>query len=155
MPEAQEEQKGTVQNAQDAGNTPFANENSALTAQNGTAAAQSGEGEEEAEVKNGWYEDEDGNYFYYENDKMFTNVIAEIEDEDGTHGYYFGDNGIMLRDSQEWISYWDKEKQEWITGYIWADENGYLRQGWYGDDIAIKSWKKEIIITTSIVTEKC
>ena len=110
MPEAQEEQKGTVQNAQDAGNTPFANENSALTAQNGTAAAQSGEGEEEAEVKNGWYEDEDGNYFYYENDKMFTNVIAEIEDEDGTHGYYFGDNGIMLRDSQEWISYWDKEK---------------------------------------------
>ena len=61
-------------------------------------------------------------YFYYENDKMFTNVIAEIEDEDGTHGYYFGDNGIMLRDSQEWISYWDKEKQEWITGYIWADE---------------------------------
>lgn len=130
----QEEQKGTVQNAQDAGNTPSANENSALTAQNGTAAAQSGEGEEEAEVKNGWYEDEDGNYFYYENDKMFTNVIAEIEDEDGTHGYYFGDNGIMLRDSQEWISYWDKEKQEWITGYIWADENGYLRQGWYGDE---------------------
>ncbi len=44
-----------------------------------------------------------------------------------------------------WISYYDEESQTWISGQIYADDNGHLYKGWnqypgpgkaeyYGDD---------------------
>lgn len=92
------------------------------------------------EVKeDGWYTDEDGNSYYYENGEMITSVIVEIEDEDGTYGYYFDDDGIVYKSRQTQVSYWDDEKKMWISGYIKADDKGHLYKGWdentyYGED---------------------
>lgn len=60
----------------------------------------------QAEVKeDGWYTDEDGNSYYYENGEMITGAIVEIGDEAGTYGYYFDDNGIVYKSGQTQISY--------------------------------------------------
>ena len=94
----------------------------------------------QAEVKeDGWYTDEDGNSYYYENGEMITSAIVEIEDEDGTYGYYFDDDGIVYKSRQTQVSYWDDEKKIWISGYIKADDKGHLYKGWdentyYGED---------------------
>ena len=29
-----------------------------------------------------------------------------------------------------WISYYDEESQTWISGQIYADDNGHLYKGW-------------------------
>ena len=94
----------------------------------------------QAEVKeDGWYTDEDGNSYYYENGEMITGAIVEIGDEAGTYGYYFDDNGIVYKSLQTQISYWDDEKNVYIYGYIKADDKGHLYKGWdgntyYGED---------------------
>lgn len=94
----------------------------------------------QAEVKeDGWYTDEDGNSYYYENGEMITGAIVEIGDEAGTYGYYFDDNGIVYKSGQTQISYWDDEKKVYIYGYIKADDKGHLYKGWdgntyYGED---------------------
>lgn len=104
------------------------------------AAPSEDDAQGQAEVKeDGWYTDEDGNSYYYENGEMITGAIVEIEDEDGTYGYYFDDDGIVYKSRQTQISYWDNEKKIWISGYIKADDKGHLCKGWdentyYGED---------------------
>ena len=60
------------------------------------------DGEDEVQ-KDGWYEDEDGNYYYYEKGEMITEEIVEIEDEDGTYGYWFDSDGIMFKEGETWV----------------------------------------------------
>ena len=105
------------------------------------------EGDEEDGIPtDGWYTDEDGNTYYYENGEKLQEVIVEIEDEDGSiYGYYFNEEGVMAVSGTTWISYYDEESQTWISGQIYADDNGHLYKGWnqspgpgkaeyYGDD---------------------
>lgn len=64
-------------------------------------------------------------------------TIAEIEDCDGiTHGYYFDENGVWVNENGiEWINIiiTDGEQEEYLSGYIYIDEEGYLFKGWNMD----------------------
>ncbi len=86
---------------------------------------------DEKAVTDGWYVDDDGNTYYYQNGEMVTSQIVEIEDEDGnTYGYYFYSNGIMLKDDYTWCAHLD-ENNNLIQDQIRADEQGHLLWGWY------------------------
>lgn len=89
------------------------------------------EGDEEDGIPtDGWYTDENGNTYYYENGEKLQEVIVEIEDEDGSiYGYYFNEEGVMAVSGTTWISYYDEESQTWISGQIYADDNGHLYKG--------------------------
>lgn len=78
----------------------------------------------------GLYQDDQGNWYYYENGTMIQNQIVDFEDSETGESYscFFQDNGIMLiSDNLFWIEYPD-ENGENVCGYICTDENGHLRK---------------------------
>lgn len=132
---AQEEQSGVTEQTQDAA---VSNEQTTESAPATDEVQNDADGEDEVQ-KDGWYEDEDGNYYYYEKGEMITEEIVEIEDEDGTYGYWFDSDGVMFKEGETWVNYWDEEEEIWLDGNIRADEYGHLYKGWsgekyYGDD---------------------
>ena len=132
---AQEEQSGVTEQTQDAA---VSNEQTTESAPATEEVQNDADGEDEVQ-KDGWYEDEDGNYYYYEKGEMITEEIVEIEDEDGTYGYWFDSDGIMFKEGETWVNYWDEDEERWLDGNICADEYGHLYKGWngekyYGDD---------------------
>ena len=68
----------------------------------------------------GLYQDDQGNWYYYENGTMIQNQIVDFEDSETGESYscFFQDNGIMLiSDNLFWIEYSD-ENGENVCGYI-------------------------------------
>lgn len=58
---------------------------------------------QEETVIDGWYLDDAGNTYYYQDGEMIRNLIVEIADNDGIiYGYYFDEDGIMLRNDIAW-----------------------------------------------------
>ncbi len=101
---------------------------------------------QDPEWKEGWYQDEEGNYYYNQNGESLKSTIAEIQDDDGVaHAYYFDENGYWFNESQgiRWaeVIVPDDEYGQFTYGYVQTDENGYLIKGWnqehssyYGED---------------------
>ena len=81
---------------------------------------------EDAEVKDGFVE-EDGKVYYYEKGSLVTNRIIDFEEEDGTtYACYFQEDGSMMINKSHWVT-----EGPFRSGYIRADENGHLITGWY------------------------
>lgn len=58
---------------------------------------------QEVTEKNGWYQEE-GYWYYYENDLYIVNSLRTLEDTRGVEGlYYFNDQGHMV--TEQWIDY--------------------------------------------------
>lgn len=77
-------------------------------------------------VSEGWSQDADGYWYWYENGEK---VCKEIRTIDG-NGYYFDYYGRMEVDTA--IEIYDSETYEWR--YYQADAEGKLVRGWYTDE---------------------
>lgn len=103
-------------------------QNSEQNNQNEIVSEQQATDSDEEVPTDGLYQDDQGNWYYYENGSMIQNQIVDFEDSETGESYscFFQDNGIMLiSDNLYWIEYFN-ENGENICGYICTDENGHL-----------------------------
>lgn len=81
-------------------------------------AAEAATESDDAIPQEGWYTDENGDTYYYENGKKVCGQIKEIEG----WGYYFKEDGTVLRNDGTWVL---------SGGYVQADDSGHLYSGWH------------------------
>lgn len=111
-------------NSEENENTQNAEQND----QSGIVSEQQTTDSDAAIPTDGLYQDDQGNWYYYENGTMIQDQIVDFEDSETGESYscFFQDNGIMLiSDNLYWIEYFN-ENGENICGYICTDENGHL-----------------------------